>query len=104
MSNAFGVLPNDKVMSGHHCLPQTRCETIPRKATTDDHSVLIEGNKAFDCSVFLQWRDQSQFDFGFIPLSNFMTPRTQAVNNRTFSPFEAHRLIRKSGTSNFMQC
>ena len=65
---------------------------------------LIDSAKAFDCVEFHHWRDQSQFDFGFIPLSSFHMPRVQTVNTDSLTPFEAHSIIKENGTPNFLQC
>ena len=62
------------------------------------------GTLSTNCSVSKNWEKQSQFNFGFIPLSNFVAPLTNFINQDDFTRFEAHKEIRKSGRPNFMYC
>ena len=64
---------------------------------------LIEDNKASHCVEFHQWRAQSEFDFGFIPLSSFKTPCSLTANTDPLTPFQAHSVIRASGVPNFLK-
>ena len=53
---------------------------------------------------FSLWRQQSRFDFGFIPLSSFIladhTEQTQPIQ----SPIKIHNLVKESGVYNFWGC
>ena len=55
--------------------------TIPKR-----FQALLDGDKAFDCVLFSQWREQSEFDFGVIPLSEFKIPPNRNTNNPPFPP------------------
>ena len=119
---------NDQVVGSQHSLPQV-IDEASKHESADNHLMLLfdinnacdtdkllstvnsrrgrtyrDGDRATNCSVYSQWEKQSQFDFGFIPLSNFITPHSQAVNNGGYSPFEAHKTIKESGIPNFIKC
>ena len=80
---------------------------------TDDKflmSVLNGKNKRnvdnnFVNQYFSDWRAQTEFDFGFVPLGDFVMPSelTQAVNTTEF-PVEAHKYVKQSGKPNFLGC
>ena len=50
-----------------------------------------DGTLTTNCSVFTNWEKQSQFNFGFIPLSNFIAPLSNLISKGDFTPFEAHK-------------
>ena len=131
--NNTEVLNSHKVASNQGVSKQHSVSSIVEDAANthadDDHFVLLfDINNAWDtdkfltsvcskrgrryksgtlttnCSVFKNWEKQSQFNFGFIPLSNFVAPLTNFINKDDFTPFEAHKEIRKSGRPNFMHC
>ena len=129
VSEACHTSLNNRTTLNQNQSSHTRCDTCPDKDISDDHAVLlfdihnmcdsdkflntvcpkrvralIDNDKVFDCVEFHHWRDQSQFDFGFIPLSGFHMPRVQTVNTDSVTIFEAHGIIRQSGTPNFLHC
>ena len=76
VSNAFGVSPENTSTEENSILLfyiNNMCDTDKFLNNVSPKRVraLMEGNKASDCSAFIHWRDQTQSDFGFIPLSNF---------------------------------
>ena len=57
-----------------------------------------------DSEIYNAWRRQSDFDFGFVPLSDQMLPNTSTLNEaKGTSPFEIHETIRSTNKPNFMQ-
>ena len=129
VSDAFHKSLNNHIALNQNYSSHTRCDACPDKDITDDHAVLlfdihnmcdsdkflntvypkrvralIDSDKVLDCVEFNQWRDQSQFDFGFIPLSGFHMPRVQTANTKSVTTLEAHSIIRQSGTPNFLHC
>ena len=46
-----------------------------------------DGTLTMNCSMFKNWEKQSQFNFGFIPLSNFVAPLSNFINKNDFTPF-----------------
>ena len=62
--------------------------------------VLANGN--MQCEVFKKWRDQTDFDFGFVPLSNFLLPDSKDQGLRFESPIEQHYAVRCQGVPNFL--
>ena len=124
---------NDEVLFKKHCSDKSKCEVISDQDKSENKSVLLfdinhsgdmgkwlnvaipkhiqallDGDKAFDCVLFSQWRERSEFDFGLIPLSDFRVP----PNKNTIlvypppppPPFEAHKQNKHSGLPNFMHC
>ena len=64
--------------------------------------VILNRIKSPVCS---QWREQSKFDFGFIPLSDFILPQNNIQNNRTVACSVAlHNEIKHSGQYNYLGC
>ena len=54
-------------------------------------------------AIHRKWRDQSQFNFDFVPLHEQKLPNTGVVNgDRGTSLFELHDLVKKSGVPNYM--
>ena len=103
VSNAFHKSPNDHAVPLFDIHNMYDSDKFLNTVCPKRVRALIEDNKAFDCVEFHQWRDQSEFEFGFIPLLSFQMPRGQTVNTDPLTPFEAHRIIRQSGTPNFLQ-
>ena len=55
--------------------------------------------------IFNQWRAQSDFDFGFVPLSDFiMLPISDIPAHCVIEPFALHKHIKDSGQMNFLGC
>ena len=56
-------------------------------------------------TLFDEWKNQSDFEFGFVPLSDFiMTDRTDIVADPIVDPFELHKHVKNSGRVNFLRC
>ena len=56
------------------------------------------------CDIFKLWLAQSEFDFGFIPLSDFILPSDESVSEYVSCPIECHRKVMASGNMNFPKC
>ena len=54
------------------------------------------------CEVFKKWRDQTDFDFGFVPLSDFLLSDSRDQSLRFESPVEQHNAVRCPGVPNFL--
>ena len=57
-------------------------------------------NQHMACDIFKLWRAQSEFDFGFIPLSDFILPCNESVSKYVSCPIECHRKVKASGNIN----
>ena len=53
---------------------------------------------------FSLWREQSRFDFGFIPLSDFTMPENTKQAKSIQCPIQIHNLVKRSGVYNFLGC
>ena len=53
---------------------------------------------------FSLWRQQSCFDFGFIPLSTFILPNHNKQADPVHCPIKIHNLVKQSGVYNFWGC
>ena len=122
--------PSSKeVLSKALCYNNPRCEKLPDHDKNDNKSVLLfdinhsgdtdkwlnvtvpkrvqallDGQKVTNCALFSQWRKQSEFDFGFIPLSDFKAPPNENINNPPQSPLQVHHQIKSTGVLNFVLC
>ena len=59
-----------------------------------------------DCQsqIFQKWREQSDFDFGFIPLGEQQMPTNLHINtNQTDNLIEIHEMVKNTQKPNFMQ-
>ena len=57
-----------------------------------------------NCALFKQWQNQSEFQFGFIPLDKQIMPDTSVVNcSDGLSPFNIHALVRATNKPNYME-
>ena len=73
--------------------------TVLPKSVADIHK-----NRS-PCKVFQEWRNQSNFDFGFIPLSHFIMPKNcEYVAPAVTCPFELYHKVKSSGHLNYMAC
>ena len=60
--------------------------------------------KQIDNEVTRAWRSQTDFEFGFIPLSQFQEARYDVVNELVdYCPIKAHNIVSKSGKPNFLK-
>ena len=54
---------------------------------------------------FSNWRAQTEFDFGFVPLGDFVMPdELTQVGDIIECPIEAHKYVKQSGKPNFLGC
>ena len=67
-------------------------------------SKALSENQHMPCNIFRQWQAQSEFDFGFIPLSEFILPSDESVIEYVSCPIECHRKVKASGNLNFLKC
>ena len=55
------------------------------------------------CQNYALWKQQSRFDFGLVPLSDFISvPKHEGLNIGITHPSELHKLVKASGTYNFL--
>ena len=60
--------------------------------------------KQIDNEITRAWRSQTEFEFGFIPLSQFQEATSDVVNELAdYCPIKAHNIVLKSGKPNFLQ-
>ena len=60
--------------------------------------------KQIDNEVTRAWRSQTDFEFGFIPLSQFQEATSDVVNELVdYCPIKAHNIVSKSGKPNFLK-
>ena len=58
-----------------------------------------------NCVYFKKWKEQSKYDFGFVPLGDLILPTSaNASHLKVDNPVELHKLIKASGTYNFLGC
>ena len=62
----------------------------------------IKGNEYLQCDVFKKWREQTDFDFGFVPLSDFMLPPCKSQGPWFESPTDQHFTAKGHGVPNFV--
>ena len=65
---------------------------------------VLNDNKHMACDIFRLWRAQSEFDLGFIPLSDFILPSDESISEYVSCPIECHRKVKASGNMNFLKC
>ena len=52
-----------------------------------------------------KWREQTDFSFGFVPLSEFIVSSVHSkAGDRINCPFEKHKRVKYSGAPNFLKC
>ena len=62
------------------------------------------GNLNIDTEIHRNWRSQSDFDFGFIPVDEQIMPQTGKSNDwGGASPWDVHALVRATGVPNFIK-
>ena len=80
---------------------------IEDKFTSALYNVGTQGVKCQEqnnCALFKNWQNQSQFQFGFIPLDEQIMPDISVVNcSDGLSPFNIHALVRATNKSNYME-
>ena len=73
------------------------------------HSILIASRdkkpwKILTMKLLRAWRSQTEFEFGFIPLSGLQEATSGVINQLSdFSPMKAHKVVVQSGKPNFLQ-
>ena len=56
------------------------------------------------CQIFQKWREQSDFEFGFMPLGEQQMPQTFETNAiHTNNLIEIHEIVKQTKKPNFMQ-
>ena len=55
-----------------------------------------------NCPTFSQWRDQTDFDFGFIPLAEFLLPHDKNIDyDGPTCPIQQHWAVKEKGGAEF---
>ena len=88
-----------------------KCKIFYRNGLEDKylHSILNVTSdkkswKQVNNEVTRAWRSQTDFKFGFIPLSEFQEATSDIVNEvADYCPIKAHNIVSKSGKPNFLQ-
>ena len=62
----------------------------------------IQGSEYAQCEAFKKWRNQTDFDFGFVPLSDFTLPRCDSPGPGFESPIDQHYMASRHGVPNFL--
>ena len=58
-----------------------------------------------NCVYFKKWKEQSKYNFGFVPLADLVLPMSSnASYQKVDNPVELHNLVKASGTYNFLGC
>ena len=72
------------------------------------NSILMNNKKSALCtkSVFINaWKKQTDFDFGFLPISDFIMPHVVAEKSyKCLTPLEMHAMVKASGQQNYLHC
>ena len=57
-------------------------------------------------SVFFSaWKEQTDFDFGFLPITDFIMPHVVAEKSyKCLTPLEMHAMVKASGQPNYLHC
>ena len=54
--------------------------------------------------IFNQWKQQVDFQFGFVPLGSKLMPSNATLcNSHDYSPIQMHQIVKKTGKPNFLQ-
>ena len=64
---------------------------------------ILSGKVDVECNVFKQWRAQSDFNFGFVPLSDFISVENEAQDPEIQCPFTSYKHVKASGVPNFLK-
>ena len=105
--NKCGVNRDNSVAQNSDCVPLYDINRSSDKyvnTVIQRYSALKKIQSSQTCHLFNQWRIQSKYDFGFIPLSDFILPNNADVGNIISCPIEQHLHVKASGCSNFMHC
>ena len=62
----------------------------------------IKGDAYLQCDAFKKWREQTDFDFGFVPLSPLVLPEAKGQGPRFESPIDQHFMAKRHGVPNFL--
>ena len=69
----------------------------------NSHKGVGVGDLDIESEIFKKWRDQSQFDFGYIPIDEQRMPKNLQINKcEGFSPLDIHEMVKATGVPNFM--
>ena len=64
---------------------------------------ILSGKVDIECNIFKQWRAQSDFNFGFVPLSDFISVENKAQGPEIHCPFALYKHVKSSGIPNFLK-
>ena len=53
---------------------------------------------------FSSWRKQTDFYFGFLPITEFINPKCTVSNSHSLALLELHELVKASGKPNYLGC
>ena len=103
------------IMSGVNATVSEQSDCIPlfdEKVSCGDNkflnSLLTNTKKSPLCTksvYFNSWRNQTDFDFVFSPISEFVMPAVVADrSHRSLSPIEMHNMVKASAQPNYLHC
>ena len=112
-SDSNGDNSHKSIMSGVNATVSEQSNCIPLfdvKVSCDDdkflNSVLMNRKKSALCTksvYFNSWRNQTDFDFGFLLISEFVMPAVVADrSHRSLSPIIMHNMVKASGQPNYL--
>ena len=55
-------------------------------------------------NVFSQWQSQVDFDFGFVPMGDFILPVKSDSGEKVDCPIHSHKMVNQSRIPNFLGC
>ena len=65
----------------------------------------VSSSNVDKCVYFKKWKEQSKYDFGFVPLGDFILPISpNTSHHKVDDPVSLHKLVKDSGTYNFLGC
>ena len=62
----------------------------------------VTSNIHVHCDAFNQWKSQTDFDFGFIPLTDLVCPDSKHIGPGFESPIDPHHAAKDFGVPNFL--
>ena len=80
------------------------CDNFFNSITPSSMNDILTGKLQPTCTPFIEWRKQSAFMFGFVPLSDFVMPEEGLPEGVEDCPIEMHNKIKNSGAFNYLKC
>ena len=78
-------------------------DKIVNTMTSQKVNDILSGKVDVECNIFKQWHTQSDFNFGFVPLSDFISVTNKEQGPEIDCPFASHTYMKASGVPNFLK-